>query len=432
MPLSCTHRRPGPCDHRLTRSGATIAPLLVLAIVATPGRAAGIDPMTVSERFRQNHPDAIVESGGWRLRPVAELRTGFTDNVEWRPDLRTASPELTLRGSIEATREAGLAEWQISASHATTLYTSGKNRSGHDTSAAVNLTLRLSPQAELRASVGLESSRQPTIANGIEIDGTWEPYADFAAVRRLPLSLTLRASLGQQRIEVEGATNRVDYDDLVTAENTPVSQAFRSGWEHRLRTRATWSAHEALEGFLEGEFELGRYANDTADTDQFSLVAGALFEPHPLLRAEISAGYARQDYRIADGASGFVFDGQLTWYLSPLVTLTLDTAREFRGNVVTTAGGTFSTEPATGDNVALLAEWEPFRQMLVALQASWSVDETETGSRRDTYFSLSLKTQYAISDRLHAHLEIEHQDGQSSVFGDVSRNRISFGLSTPY
>jgi G3E family GTPase len=33
---------------------------------------------------------------------------------------------------------------------------------------------------------------------------------------------------------------------------------------------------------------------------------------------------------------------------------------------------------------------------------------------------------------LNAILEIEHESGQSTVIGDVSRNRISVGVSSPY
>jgi len=432
MPLLRAHRRPAQRDRKPTPLVTVIAPLATLGLAAGSAHAAEADAVAVAERYQQNNPALVVETAGWRLRPLAELRTGYTDNVNWRADEATGSTELGLRGSIEAIREAGIMDVTLSASHATTLYADGPNRTARSSAAAATLTLRLTPQAELRASIGAEESQEPTPANGIEIDDTWVSYREFPRFERVPLSLRLVASIGRHRLEVEGATTYTDYDDLLTVSDVLVSQDFRSGWNHELRARATWSMHAALEAFIESEIGIERYVNDTADTDQFSIAIGALFEPHPLLRTELMAGYTRQDYRIADGASGLVFAGELTWYMSPLVTITLDAQREFRGNVITTAGGSFSTEPATSDRIGIVADWEPLRHMLVSLETSWTTDETDSGARRDTFLSLGLRTQYALSERLRARLEIEHQSGESSVIGNVSRNRISVGLSTPY
>lgn len=414
------------------RTLAVLVPLATLAFASTSGHAADATPVNVAERFHQHNPAALVETDGWSLRPLAELRAGYNDNVQWRATGGTGSPELMLRGSLEASHQTGLTEWTLRGSYAATRYTQGGTRSAHNASASSGLALRLSPQAELRAAAGYERSREPVNANGIEIDGAWVNYRDFPDVERIPLSLNLVARRGRLRLEVEARMLRSSFDDLVTTTGVTVSQDFRSGWKSDLRTRATWSAHEALEAFVEAELGLERYDNSAANADSYSIAIGTLFEPHPLLRAEILAGYAHQTYPIADGASGLVFEGQLTWYMSPLVSVTFDAARAFRGNVVTNAAGTFSTEPATSDRIALGADWEPARQLLVSLQVAWTVDETESGNRRDNAFSLGLKAQYAVNERLHAHIGIEHWSGQSSIIGDVSRNWISVGLSTPY
>jgi hypothetical protein len=117
--------------------------------------------------------------------------------------------------------------------------------------------------------------------------------------------------------------------------------------------------------------------------------------------------------------------------MSPLVTISLDARRDFRGNV-TTSGGTFLTEPATSDRFALTADWEPVRQMLVSFRSAWAQDTTRSGNRRDTGYSLALQTRYVLTDRLEAVLELEHETGQSNVIGDVSRNRISIGVASSY
>jgi hypothetical protein len=292
--------------------------------------------------------------------------------------------------------------------------------------------MRPSLHLQLRASIGYDAVREPSASNGIEDETGFAAYARFSAYQRLPIGLSLVYDLGRYRLEVDAESGSVYYDDQVTLTGEEIPQDFRSGWEHEVRARATWSVHPSLEAFVESAIGFDRYLNDTADTDRFSIAAGGRFDPHPLLRASVQAGFAQQAFRIADQASGVVVAGELTWFMSPLVTISLDARRDFRGNVTTSGGGVFLTEPATSDRVALTADWEPVRQMLVSFRSAWTEDTTRSGNRRDTGYSLALQTRYVLTDRLEAVLELEHETGQSNVIGDVSRNRISIGVASSY
>jgi hypothetical protein len=320
-------------------------PLVIAPLVAV--RANASEPITVIERFRENNTQDVITSAGWQLQPRAELRTGYTDNVDWKSDRKTASPEASLRGSIVATRETGLATTELRGSHTTTVYAQGSTRSAHNTNIGIASTLRATKQLELRASLGYDIVREPGAGNGIEIDDTYVDYARSSAYRRLPLGLSLLYDLGRYRLEIDGESTHQAYDDQLTITGIAVSQDFRSGWESDLRARATMSFHPTLEIFVESAFGIDRYANETADTDRFSIAAGSTFEPHPLIRAEVLAGLGRQDFRIADGTSGLIFAGELTWYMSPLLTLVVEAERRFRGNVTTSSTGAFTTGPAT-------------------------------------------------------------------------------------
>jgi len=415
---------------RIKRSCLAALGSLGAILLAAP-EATARERIEVAQRFLQNNQPRIVAVEGWQLRPLAELRVGYTDNVEWRSDQGTATPEATLRGSIDATREAGPHLAQIRGSHTTTLYGEGSARTASNTSLGAAITMRPSVHLQLRASIGYDAVREPSASNGIEDDAGFATYARFSAYQRLPIGLSLVYDLGRYRLEVDAESGSVYYDDQVTLSGEEIPQDFRSGWEHEVRARATWSIHPSLEAFVESAIGFDRYLNDTADTDRFSIAAGGRFDPHPLLRASVQAGFSQQAFRIADRASGVAVAGELTWFMSPLVTISLDARRDFRGNV-TTSGGAFLTEPATSDRVALTADWEPVRQMLVSFRSAWAQDTTRSGNRRDTGYSLALQTRYVLTDRLAAVLELEHETGQSNVIGDVSRNRISIGVASSY
>lgn len=416
---------------RIHSSCITALASVVMILLGT-GRPSASERIDVAERFLQNNQPRVVAVEGWQLRPVAELRVGYTDNVEWRSDLKTGSPEATLRGSIDAIRQTGPHSVQIRGSHATTFYAEGSARTASNTSIEAAITMRPSIHTQLRASIGYDAVREPGPSNGIEDETGFANYADFSAYQRLPLGLGLVYDLGRYRLEIDASSGSVHFDDQVTVTGDEIPQDFRSGWEHDVRARATWSIHPSLEAFVESAIGFDRYLNDTADTDRFSIAAGGRFDPHPLLRASVLAGFAQQEFRIADGASGIVFAGEMTWFMSPLVTVSLDARRDFRGNVTSSGSSAFFTEPATSDSVGLAVDWEPLRQMLVSARSSWVRDTTRSGNRRDTAYRLELQTRYVLTDRLEALLELEHETGQSNVIGDVSRNRISIGVASSY
>jgi hypothetical protein len=258
-----------------------VALLSLGATLLAIGEALASERIEVAQRFQQNNQPRVVAVEGWQLRPLAELRVGYTDNIEWRSEQQTATPEATLRGSIDATREAGPHLAQIRGSHATTLYGEGSTRTASNTSLGAAITMRPSLHLQLRASIGYDAVREPSASNGIEDETGFATYARFSAYQRLPVGLSLVYDLGRYRLEVDAESGSVYYDDQVTVTGDEIPQDFRSGWEHDVRARATWSIHPSLEAFVESAIGFDRYLNDTADTDRFSIAAGGRFDPHP-------------------------------------------------------------------------------------------------------------------------------------------------------
>ncbi|MFN9357691.1 MAG: hypothetical protein ACK6A4_12885, partial [Alphaproteobacteria bacterium] len=84
MPLSRAQLHPADQGRTPLRPLAVLVPLATLALASMPVHAADNDKVTVAERFHQSNPAARIETGGWRLRPLAELRAGYNDNVQWR------------------------------------------------------------------------------------------------------------------------------------------------------------------------------------------------------------------------------------------------------------------------------------------------------------------------------------------------------------
>lgn len=416
-------------QHTTGRKTALAAlPVLVLAT----GTAGADTPVSVRDRFIGNTPAPTTSVAGLRLRSEAELRPGFTDNVDWQPGDGVESAELGLRGSLEAQTEVGPNRFRLAAAGSLTHYATDRVDDAHSADLEAGVTVSATGSLTLRASIGWSTQDAPVENNGIVIDGIWTRYADAPRTQTLPVSLGLSYDTGRLALNLEARSRHVDVDDLTTVTGLQVRQAFRSGWEHDLDARIAHVDTPSLSPFAELAASLDRYDDPNANVDRYSVSAGLSLEPGWLMRGELQAGYAWQDNSLGGKTGGIVFAGELTWYARPLLTLGLAAERQLRAEVTTNATGVFTSRPATSDTLRLTADWEPLREMLVSMVATWNVDETAGTGRRDTFLTLALQAEYLINETLRARLGIERQEGESNLYGDVSRNRISVGLVSSY
>lgn len=417
--------------HQSTTGRRTALAVLPVLILAT-GTATADTPVSVRDRFVASNPAPASSLGGLRLRSEVELRPGFTDNADWRPGDGVASAELGLRGSLEAQTEAGPNRFRLAAAGSLIHYATDRVDDTRSADLEAGVTVSASANLTLRASIGWSVQDAPVENNGIVIDGIWTRYADAPRTQALPISLGLSYDTGRFALNIDARSRHVAIDDLTTVTGLQVRQAFRSGWEHDLDARITHVDTPSLSPFAELAASHDRYDDPNANVDRYSISAGLSLEPGWLMRGELQAGYAWQDNSLGGATGGFVFAGELTWYARPLLTLGLSAERQLRAEVTTNATGVFTSRPATTDTLRLTADWEPLREMLVSLAATWNADETADTGRRDTFLTLALQAEYLINETLRARLGIERLEGESNLYGDVTRNRISVGLVSRY
>lgn len=413
---------------------------LVLAACATlsltsPARAAqpNSHPISVGERFAAMNTSSPVNSGGWHVQSLASLRAGYDDNIISSAVAPARSPEIELRGSMEAARALELHTFTASAAIAQTWYSSSRLNDDTEVRLGATAALRPNPRLVLRGAVDVTTGRESNaLANGIEVNGVYDPYTERAQFRRLPMEAGLDYEFGRWSFSANAEVAYVDFDPQATRAGMTIDQGFRSGRESEIRTRAAYEIDPTLSLFGELVGNRGRFDDSNGDDDGWRIAGGAQFAFLRLLVGEAYAGYASQRYLAGGEVTGFTFGTSLNWYADELVSFTFGAKRELRADQVTTASAVVFAVPLVHDELGARAEYEPLRQLLVFGQAKYERDRRNIVNRSDALTTLTFGGTYVVTRNLRLVLDYVHEAGTSEFAGDHARNRVSVGAAASY
>ncbi len=389
-------------------------------------------PVGVGDRFNTMHlaPGFAVE--GWEVRPGAELRAGYDDNITWASDRAPSSAEFSLRGSIDASQQMGPYALGVSALLRQTWYPDAPDDDKTEANLRASLSADLAPRLVLKGSTSFEAGVETGITNGIVVDGVFDPYTKRATFRRIPLETQVDYSLGRIGLRGDVRLAAVDYDDLTTRSGLRVSQDFRNGFEGEVGLRGSYEVYPDLAAFADVREGARRYEDSNGDSDTLRAVIGGSVEFTRLLVGEAYVGYAGQSFPGGGETSGLSYGAQLHWFARELLSFTFDASREFRAEVDTTAAGVTSAIAVTHDLVSLRAEWEPLRRLLVYAQAGYEQEERDSVNRSDELVSLIVGASYVLTGNLNLEFEYEREDGSSNFAGNFERNRVTLGVAAAY
>jgi hypothetical protein len=403
--------------------------------VTSPDCAAqtGVYPLSVSERFTQSNAAPARNLAGWRVQSSASLRGGYDDNITSSAIDPASSPERELRGALEAVREIESHTFTGSAAIAQTSYSSAPRNDDTEGRLGATAALRLHPRLVLRGAVGVEEGRETSaLANGINVNGAFDPYLERASFRRLPMEGGLDYDFGRWSLSADADLAYVDYDPQTTRAGLTIDQSFRNGRESELRTRAAYEIHPNLSLFGEVAGNRRRFDDPSGDNDGWRLTGGGEFEFLRLLVGDAYAGYASQRYLTGGAVSGLTVGASLNWYADERVSFRFDARREFRADQVTNSSTVTSAAPLIHEAVGLRAEYEPLRRLLVFGQVNYERDRRESVNRVDTLTTLIIGGSVVMTRKLRLVLDLQHENGASDFAGDHSRDRVSVGVAAFY
>lgn len=167
------------------------------------------------------------------------------------------------------------------------------------------------------------------------------------------------------------------------------------------------------------------------DSDGVEVLAGANFEVSALVRGEVGLGYLSQsfDNPAFDDVNGFGARGQLEWFPTQLVTLTLNGSRTVED------AGIVGSSSYLSSNVGGQVDYELMRNVILTGRAGWGEDDYKGIDRNDKRTTAGVSATYLMNRSVGVTLSYDYfkQKSHGADGGnDFKVNRIGATLTLQY
>jgi hypothetical protein len=409
--------------------------LCATAIVSLSVPARAAEPVSVRARFEDENRTPGVKALGWELRPSLGLRGGYEDNANRSVDRPKESAIVALRGALDARRQLGPAELAFDAAVEQEWYPSASDEDALTAQANLRGAIYAGNQLTLRGAVGVERGvEQPGSGdNGVVVLGALDPYVGRPEFVRIPIEAGAAQDFGRFFWDGAFRASLIEYSDQETEGGLTIGQGFRNGWESAAEARFGYRFSEGYGVFVRGEANRRRYDERAADNDGWKVSAGMDFELTRILTGEITAGWAEQSYAVTGQSnSAWTYGAGLTWFASPLLSLTLDASRDFRADQTIDGTGASVTTPVLRDAVSLRADLEVMRPWLVYAESSYAQSESDDGVQNNSLTRFTLGSAYMVNRYLRLNAAYDYSFAKTNNSGDIVRNGLSLAVIAAY
>lgn len=385
-------RRAAPCAAAAALGLFVTDPAVAQTTLADPFfRQRGL---AVRDRPQPAYDVVGLRAGAFTLWPRLQSAAVFDDNVFAAPTDPRASTTLRLTPHVAARSDWG--RHQIAAYARLDL---DRNLNVSSESVA---DWRLGGSGRLDATDGAHLALGLDLEHGHEARtavGTDPLTARPVAFESVSARLSGRRTRGRLSLGASADVNRRDYRDGVDAAGLVVEQDDRDRTTLTLTSRAAYALSPAAAVYLQVAGDDRDYRRVPGRPDRTStgreILAGVDFERGGLMRGDIAAGRRRQtfDDPAFGDLDGFGGRGQLTWFATALITVSVAAERAVADTGAVGAAGARRTD------LSLALDHELLRNLILSARAGRSEDAYIGRDRSDRRFSAGLAADYRLSRR---------------------------------
>ena len=202
-------------------------------------------------------------------------------------------------------------------------------------------------------------------------------------------------------MQVGGAVQALDYDDVKALDNSIIDQDIRDGHVYTgvVKLAYEFSPGYRVFGLVEGnQRDFGDDIIDDRDSKGIEGRAGLEFEVTHLIKGEVSAGYFEQDYDQVGFAntSGMAFKGGLLW--NPTQLMTVNLSGERRISETSVAGSSGHVDTILSSRV----DYEIMRNLIGSPFINYTIEDYEGVDREDKTLQAGVNLQWLINRNLSA------------------------------
>lgn len=384
--------------------------------------------VTVRERRHPAWAPVPILLDTLELTPQMAISGGYDDNlfatnvdrigdafVSLRPRFTLSRPspdlDLTLDGNVDLTRYASR-----SSENVTDYAVEGRARYTISRATRFDLTLGHARAAEDRIS--------PDSPTGVDRPNRFTLSQATAMINHGINRLRLRGSLDLERR---------DHRDGQTPLGIVIDQDFRDRTTLTAAGAAEYALSPSIALFGAAAINQRNYrARDglvpTRDSSGYELAIGTTFDIGRRMRGSVRAGYLKQDYSdpFFRDVDGLLVRGEITYLLTPLLTLTGSLDRSVSETGILEAAGYLRT------TAAFRADYELLRNFTLGAEVEHEMRDYVDLPRGDDRWTARATANYRLSPRLGLNANFQHRNQSSS--GDLpgrefEKTRFTLGVT---
>jgi hypothetical protein len=360
------------------------------------------DLIGVAERYRPDYQPRGLRVGSFLVYPSVRTAAGYDSNIFGSDDGKTSDALYSIEPAITARSTWSRNELRLYARGRQLDYfgTNNASQPTYSTGVDAHIGMDLPLRWEVGANYGQLIERR---------DSSAFPTGQVSPVRFRQGAGYLRGTYDGRSIRVIGSADVTNFDfssvkalDRNEEVVGRISQSFRNLTETRGALRVEAVVAPRIAAYVQGSYSHTGYddarlfANGPANRDggEFQVMGGTTFDLS-LLRGEVGVGYVKRTYDapIYSTISGVAVDARLTYFLTPLVTLTAEGSRTVEETAITNASGFLSTR------ASLQADYELRRNVIINSNVSYRYNDFKGSPREDRILRASTGVQYSISRR---------------------------------
>ncbi len=258
-------------------------------------------------------------------------------------------------------------------------------------------------------------------------------------LRSLPALTTFSQDAGIDRefaqlgLIIAGNYTRQDYQNVDLANGTVENQTQLNNNAFRIGPKLAYDFAPDLRPFVQGNYTRFIYDNNAFSANDYQGLAGADFDLRQLVRGTAFVGYKTHVYDQSSIPTAYspTYGLNVTWFATEVLTLIATGSQTFYDSTVTSTTGIHSTIDTK--NMAVEADYEALRNLIVTGIASYENDSYHSITRNDNIYSAELGVRYLVNQNWIAMAQYQLATKESS-FGpfNYDRNTISVGLKLSF
>jgi hypothetical protein len=395
----------------LSRTIACAGVTILSSLTATAaGAQAGLPARTdvAGARPQPEFEPIQVRLGAWFAAPELRLNQGYDSNPFGVASAAQGDAFLIVTPGLRLSSDWGLHGIDLSARLVATRYADHGQQNSDEYGLSARGRLDLPAQTTATFSATFDRNAERRSPNGAPLV-IGEPTLVHAQAQ----AIDLRREGGRIVLEIKARRASRSYSDLVQSDGQVISQRFRNVRTLSVEAAAGTLLSSAMAVGLAAHFERSHAPLvPNRDSDAVTL-KGTMGVDLGLFRLETEAGYlshrfpnpAFKDYR------GFVYRGSLSWYPTPLLSLTARASRSLEG----------SGDPAAGalvaNGIGLRADYELLRNFMLKAEFGQRKQRLRETARAIVSRSAELKGEYSFnrSVAIGAYAQHECRDSAGTV-----------------